>query len=430
MNTLITEVLEKAKERDIISPTTTDMPMAYISSAELYITFNCNDKCEHCITESGGNRKEIMSPKDATRAVENIATYSILHPLRRLYGNGTYHYTPPSQCEKLDEMEKPPKKLSYTLMQTYNVCAIGREGISQWVSEDGTFKLNFRKPAIRLSGGEFFMWPKMLDGKRLSEDERLVFQENLIREIRSKLPDYDVWILTNGRFATDHERTDKVIRHWAKYANTSSADAKMRICMSIDAFHRPPHKSTIREMVGRIWSSAWKYGLMAPHLYGIPNQSIGLIGRALDNFHPGKMQKNEIKNVSKSSFNPLTYVIVEPYDLVKSGGCMETKGFVIKNGEGVLLGNNVFIAPSGHLVYCCACVGDYGDFINNPEECMKNIVTDPLAVALRNKETVVPFLKLATELDPTITIFGTGENAAVTGSTCYQMLSGKRINNR
>ena len=180
-------------------------------------------------------------------------------------------------------------------------------------------------------------------------------------------------------------------------------------------------------MLNRIWTAAWKYGFMAPHLYGIPNQTIGLIGRALDNFRPGKIQKNEVNNVSQSSFNPLTYIIVDPYDLVKSGGCRETKGFVIKNGEGVLLGNNVFISPSGHLVYCCACVGNYGDFINNPQECMRTIVTDPLARALRNKETVAPLLNLAAELDPTINIFGTGDNAAVTGSTCFQMLSGKRL---
>ena len=80
------------------------------------------------------------------------------------------------------------------------------------------------------------------------------------------------------------------------------------------------------------------------------------------------------------------------------------------------------------MVYCCACLGSYGDFVNQPQECLHNIVTDPLACALRKKETVIPLLELAVELDSTIRIFGTGEHKAVTGSTCYQLLSGVRLN--
>jgi hypothetical protein len=369
-----------------------------------------------------------MSPEDAHQAIENISKYSILDPLQRLYGNGEYRFTPPSQCQQLDETREPPDKLTYALMQTYNVCAIGNGCISEWITPEETYRLYFRKPAIRLSGGEFFMWPKQLGGRNLSEDERLHLQGQLIRQIRSRLPEYDLWILTNGRFATDPRRTDNVFRHWAEFAETSNSKSKVRVCISVDVFHRPPPGGTVNDMVKRIWTSSWEHGLMAPHLYGVPNQSIALVGRAFKNFRPGKIQKNEIKNVSKSSFNPVTYLRVEPYDLVEYGGCQETKGFVVESNESNLLGHNIFISPTGEMVYCCACLGSFGDFVNHPKECLHNIVTDPLAGALRKKESVISLLELAVELDPTIKILGTGKHKAVTGSTCYQLLSGVRLN--
>jgi len=426
MNELTEKILEKAREQGIISKTRPIMPMAYVSSAELYLTFCCNDNCIHCITDSGGHRNETMSPENAYKAVANISRYSILDPLQKLYGNGEYRFTPPSQCKQLDEMSKPPRRLTYSLMRTYNLCATGRGCVSEWVNAEGAFRLNFRKPAIRLSGGEFYMWPRSLDGKTLSEDERLNLQGQLIGEIRSKLPAYDLWILTNGRFATDQDRSDKVLRHWAEYAKTSSSESKVRVCISVDIFHRPPPGSRIIDMLKRIWRSAWEYGFMAPHLYGIPNQSIGLVGRAIENFKPEKVQSNEIKNFSRSTFNPFTYLRVDPIDLVENGGCSETKGFVVEHGEGNLLGHNIFIDPAENMVYCCACLGSFGDFVNNPRQCLQNIVTDPLACALRNRNTVIPLLNLAAQLDPTIEIFGAGEHRAVTGSTCYQLLSGKR----
>jgi hypothetical protein len=165
-------------------------------------------------------------------------------------------------------------------------------------------------------------------------------------------------------------------------------------------------------------------------LYGAPNQSVALLGRAIENFRPGKMQKSEIENVSKSSFNPFTYLMVDPLDLVEIGGCQETKGFIVEHSESTLLGHNIFIGPSGNMAYCCACLNSYGDFVNDPRQCLHNIVTDPLACALRKKDTVIPLLKLATELDPTIRVFGTGEHKEVTGSTCYQLLSGKRLHSK
>jgi hypothetical protein len=367
-----------------------------------------------------------MSPDNAHKVIENISKYSILDPLQRLYGNGEYRFTPPPQCEQLDEMRDPPDKLTYALMQTYNVCAIGHGCISEWITPEGAYKLYFRKPAIRLSGGEFFMWPKKLNGRILSEDERLSLQGQLIRQIRTKLPDYDLWILTNGRFATDQRRSDNVLGHWAEFAETAGSQSKARICISVDVFHRPPPGSRIKDMVKRIWKSSWEHGFMAPHLYGIPNQSIVLIGRAFKNFRPGKVQGSEIKNFSRSSFNPISYLRIEPHDLIENGGCQETKGFVVEANESNLLGHNVFINPSGEMVFCCACLGSYGDFVNHPRECLHNIVTDPLACALRKKDTVIPLLELAVELDPTIKVFGTGEHKAVTGSTCYQLLSGVR----
>ena len=430
MNTMTKTVLEKAREQGIIPETRPIMPMAHISSAELYLTLYCNDNCLHCITDSGGDRKEMMSPEDAHKVIANIAKYSILEPLRKLYGNGDYRFTPPPQCNQLDEMKKPPDKLTYSLIQTYSACAVGHGCVSEWITAEGTFRLNFRKPAIRLSGGEFFMWPRSLNGKILSEDERLHFQQELIRQIRSELPIYDLWILTNGRFATDQKRADNVLRHWAKYADTSNSESKVRVCMSVDVFHRPPSGSTITDMLQRIWKSSWKYGFMAPHLYGAPNQSVALLGRAIENFNPGKMQKSEIENVSQSSFNPFTYLMVDPLDLVECGGCQETKGFVVGHGESKLLGHNIFVGPSGDMVYCCACLSSYGDFVNDPRQCLHNIVTDPLACALRRKDTVIPLLKLAAELDPTIRVFGTGEHKEVTGSTCYQLLSGKRLHSK
>ena len=428
MNELTRRVLQEARERGIIPETQPTMPMAYVSSAELYLTFYCNDTCQHCLTDSGANRKEMISPEDAHQVVENISKYSILDPLQRLYGNGEYRFTPLPQCQEVDEMKEPPDRLTYALMQTYNVCAVGHGCISEWVTPEDTHRLYFRKPAIRLSGGEFFMWPKKLNGQILSEDERLSLQRELIRHIRSELPDYDLWILTNGRFATDQRRSDNVLRRWAEFADASSARSKVRVCISVDVFHRPPPGSSINDMVKPVWKSSWEHGFMAPHLYGVPNQSIVMVGRAFEKFRPGKLQEREIKNVSKSSFNPLTYLRIEPNDLTENGGCQETKGFVVQSNESNLLGHNVYVSPTGELVYCCACLGSYGDFVNHPKECLHNIVTDPLAGALRKKESVIPLLELAVELDPTIWVLGTGKHKAVTGSTCYQLLSGVRPN--
>ncbi len=430
MNPFVNKLIKQAKKEGIIPSGLPKMPPAYISCAELYLTFVCNDQCAHCITESGGKRKETLSPAFAHKAIDNIAKYSILNNLEKLFGNGTYRHREPPQCRELDEMPSPPKKLKFALMQKYNIAALGKGGLSEWVTDEGVFRLNFRKPTIRLSGGEFYMWPRTVDGKVLTEDERLAYQKGLIEKIRTALPQYNIWILTNGRFATSPEKSDKVVEQWAAARRGQDGDSKTRICISVDVFHRPPANTSIREMLERVWSSCAAFGFDAPHLYGIPNQNIGLTGRALEHFTPGKIEKHQIHNASGSTLNPLTYLLVDPNDLHDSDGCEEVKGFVVGNGEGNALVHNVFIAPTGRMVYCCACVGDYGDFINQPKECLESIITEPMALSLRRKTSVAQIMKLAAQMDPSIKIFGEGDWPEATGSTCYQILSGKRLNGR
>ncbi|MBU8920403.1 MAG: hypothetical protein KOO63_00955 [Bacteroidales bacterium] len=426
MDDLREKIIKKAIVDGILSVPDPRMPEAHINSAELYLTFKCNDSCSHCITESGPKRPESMTPENAFKAIDNIARHSIHKILPKIYGNGTFRHEGSNQCHELDSLLSPPEQLTYALLQKYNVCATHRDCESTWVTSEGTFKLNLRKPSIRLSGGEFFCWPLGKDGKTLSEKERLGHQKDLIRHIRKTLPEYDLWILTNGRFASSAEKAETVIGSWAETANNTEYDSNVRICLSVDIFHSPPPESTIEQMLERVWTNSIDKGLPAPHIYGIPNQSIGLVGNALRNFKKGRYSKAEVENRSCSSFNPFTYLNVDPFDLVESNGCGETKGFMIEHGEGVHLVHNVFISPQGRMVFCCACVGDYGDFINAPGDCMKNIVTNPLALAMRRKETVIPLLNLVADMDSTIRIFGEGEFANVTGSTCYQFLSGHR----
>jgi len=92
-----------------------------------------------------------------------------------------------------------------------------------------------------------------------------------------------------------------------------------------------------------------------------------------------------------------------------------------------MLVDNIVIMTTGQLAYCCVCVGDFGNFLYEPENALKSITTDPVAMMLRREQTAINLLNIAVELDPTIKVFGYGKNAAVTGSTCYQFLSGKRI---
>jgi len=271
------------------------------------------------------------------------------------------------------------------------------------------------------------MWPAEVNGRALSENERLAEQGKLLERARVILPEHDVWILTNGRFATSQERADTVVERWVRGVNAPSAGGRTRIGISVDVFHRPPPGSTVEEMIERIWQPALAHGLGVPFLYGLPNHRIGHLGRAFGGFPIGRLEKGRIPNASRSTLNPVADIIVDPVDLVAGSGCREVRGFVFQHGAGCSLANNIVVAPSGHLVYCCACLGDYGDFVREPEDSLRRMLTDPVAIMLRRAETVVPLMNTAVELDPTIQVLGTGEHPAVTASTCYQLMTGRRL---
>ncbi len=179
-------------------------------------------------------------------------------------------------------------------------------------------------------------------------------------------------------------------------------------------------------MLDSIWGASRRHGLGAPFLYGVPNNRIGYLGRAFGRFEVGTLEPHEIENASCSPFNPVSCMSVDPIDLVCQGGCKEVRGFYFEHAGGCLLANNIVISPSGRMVYCCACLGDYGDFVNEPGRCLERVVLDPVSMMLRRTETVVPLLETAAELDPTIEVLGTGPHPAVTASTCYQMMTGER----
>jgi hypothetical protein len=192
-------------------------------------------------------------------------------------------------------------------------------------------------------------------------------------------------------------------------------------------FHTPPKNSTIEEMLHRTWTSCKKNGAYSPFLYGVPNDRISLLGRAFKNFKVGIIEKNLNINRSGSQVNPVKDLVVDPVDLISSDGCNEVKGFSVQHGSKGILVNNIVVSPDGHMVFCCACLGTYGNFVSKPEECLKNMVMDPVSLMLRKGDTSIDLLNTAVKLDPTIKIFGKGVHPAVTGSTCYQMISGERI---
>lgn len=430
MNSLVNKVVEEARQRGLFPSISEEdnIPLPAINKVELYTTFQCNYKCDHCITNSGPDREESLDPEDAYRAIENISRYSLINGLEDLFGEGRYECEHGDEFKKLEMMRKPPKRLDDELKTMYSDCLQEKDDNSKWYFNDNSYlDLNFSRPSLRLSGGEFYMWPYKIDGEVLSEEERLCYQRDIIKDIREKLPEYDLWILTNGSFADSMEHADEVIGKWAEYGNKKGAPGRTRICVSVDIFHSPPRKSTVEDMVKRIWAASWKHGLRAPFLYGIPNNRIGLLGRAFKKFKVGSIPEGEINNYSRSGFNPVSDVVVDPVDLVSTQGCREVKGFYLSHGDSGLMVNNVVISPMGRLVYCCACLGDYGDFINEPCESLKKLIIDPVTLMLRRRETVVPLFNLAVLMDPTIEIFGSGEYPAVTASTCYQMMTGVRV---
>ena len=428
MNALTARVVESLRRRRLLTsfPPGARLPVPTVNKVEFYPSFHCNDNCPHCITRSGPDREETLSPDDAVAVVRRVAEFSVLKRLREIFGGGEFRCEAPDRCRELEALEDPPGRLSDPLKAAYADCLQGRGCTSKWVVDSSSMELNFGRPSIRISGGEFSLWPFKVDGEEQPKERRSYFQSRLLEEIRTSLPEYDVWILTNGRFAVNQDRADEIIKSWAEGAGTRAGGGRTRVCVSVDVFHRPPPKSTVEEMLSRMWTACRECGLGAPFIYGISNNRVGYLGRAFARFEAGTMAPHQIRNISGSSFNPVTSITVDPVDLVGADGCREVKGFYFEHGPACVLANNIVVAPSGHLVYCCACLGDYGDFVHEPRACLERLVTEPVSMMLRRAGTVAPLLQTAIELDPTIAVFGTGEHAGVTASTCYQMMTGER----
>ncbi len=426
MKPVLEKVLKKLNRKNLLPqlPDGFKAPTPAIKNVELYLSFYGNDRCEHCITNSGPHRKEVMPPKNARTILENIAAFSVINRLTTVANGGKFVFNPPHKCMELDKLSQPPEKMTEDLIQKYSQCLTGKGYSSRWIKGESSMHLNFGRPSLRISGGEFYTWPHLIEGQKIEENKRLLFQKQLLNDIREILPDYDIFILTNGRFAESDEKTRRVIKHWA--GGTTKAGARTRLSISLDIFHRPPNGSTVEQMLKRIWAACKTSGLGAPYLYGINNHWVALAGRALQTFGCCHSSNTHFKNVSGSSYNPVDNIKLDPVDLVAKGGCDELKGFVCQTKYGTILVNNIVIMPTGRLAYCCVCVGDFGNFLENPQLALKRIVTDPVAMMLRKEQTAINLLNIAVESDPTIKVFGSRENAAVTGSTCYQLLSGSR----
>ncbi|GEM_PF-1570609 len=423
----IEDVVRAARDRGFIPdiPDDLELPLPAVNKVEFYLSFHGNDRCAHCISCSGPHKQETISPADAMEIVKNVESFSILNRLKTVLGEGSFKFDRPEKCKKLDAMKKPPRVLTGEFKQDYADCLMGKGFTSQWIGSDEITHLNFGRPSIRLSGGEFSTWPHQIDGRRVPEKERFRYQRELLEHIRKLLPEYDIFILTNGRFAEKAEMTDRVIRQWLDTGQRGGG--RTRICISVDVFHSPPPGNTVQGMLRQIWSACRHYGISAPYLYGITNNRVMLLGRALETFGCCKMNIVKPENISRSSINPVEEIHLDPVDLISTGGCNELKGFFCATKRGTILVNNIVILPTGNLAYCCACVGDFGNFKDDPERSLENIVRDPVALMLRREQTAVNLLNIAVEMDPSIKLFGSEKNAAVTGSTCYQLLSGKRL---
>ena len=419
------QVIKTAKEKGILPqiPEISKIPIPAIHKIEWDLTFRCNDRCKHCVTDSGPERKEFTTFSDAIKIIDNIAEHTLLKRVRDYFKDVEFCFKPPAKLKELENLENPPKELTDKLSRDYLDCLHGKNYDTTIKYNNTSKKISFGRPHIRLSGGEFFMWPYRSDNKILSYKKRLEKQSELLKEIRKKLPDYDIWILTNGRFATSQEKADEVIRCWTKNASPIDEQGKVRICISIDPFHKPPSSSTIEEMLSRIWKSCKKFNISSPFFYGIPGREIYYAGRAFSTMKTGDLKN--FKDISGSKFNPINNYCVATNDLSNTG-CNEVTGFSVKiDNNSMVLVNNINISPDGHLAFCCAQVGDYGDFVNDPVNTLRMLIAHPIAFMLRKKEFVVSFLNLVVEMDPTIKAYGVRRNAAV-GSTCYQLLTGKR----
>ncbi len=426
MSPTVKRVIHTLYQRDLIPslPEGCQIPLPGINKIELYLSFYGNDCCKHCITNSGPHRKEVMKPGHARTILENAARHSVTTRLKNAAGGGKFEFRIPDKCKELDNLPGPPRKMNQELIQQYSNCLMGKGYTSRWVKGESNVELNFGRPSVRLSGGEFYTWPHKIDGREVPWRKRLLYQEQLLNDIREILPEYDIFILTNGRFAESREKTRDVIKHWS--GGPTRSGGRTRMSISLDIFHRPPAGSTVEQMLDRIWNACKESGLGAPFLYGINNHWVALVGRALEKFGCCYGSRPDFRNVSRSSFNPESSIKLDPVDLAATGGCRELKGFICETEYGAMLVNNIVIMPAGQLAYCCACVGNFGNFREHPEEALKKITTDPIAMMLRREQSAINLLNIAVEMDPSIQVFGYGSRAAATGSTCYQLLSGKR----
>ncbi|MDY6935369.1 MAG: hypothetical protein SVZ03_14235 [Spirochaetota bacterium] len=426
-NPLTNEIIKTLKHKNLIPtiPDKSKIPLPAINKVELYLSFHGNDRCAHCITNSGPHRGESLHPNRAKQVIDNIAKYSILSRLQTLDRGGQFRTIYPAKYEKLYMRPKPPKKLTKEVYQGYADCLMGKNYTSMWINDQRITPLNFGRPSIRISGGEFYTWPHVMDGVEVSKNDRLKFQKDLLKYINNRIPEYDIFILTNGRFAKDIQSANTVIQHWSDHETDNSG--RTHICISMDPFHHAPSNSTLMDMLNRIWKACRKSRIGTPLLYGVPNNRIMLLGRALVSFSKGNGKSIEVKDITKNSYYTDGRIELDPVDLIATDGCNELKGFICETEYGAFIANNIVVLPSGHLAYCCACVGNFGDFINKPQETLLNITTNTIAVMLRRKQTAINILSTAVELDPSIKLFLDGKNSAVTGSTCYQMLSGIRI---
>ena len=284
VNNFCNKVLEEAIKRDIVPniPKLENTPIPAIHKIEWDLTFHCNDYCSHCVTNSGPKCKEFTNINDSNKIIDNIQRYNLLGRIKNLYNcEVKFEFSSSSILEKLEKIKKPPTTLNDKLSRSYLECLHGTNYQTVLKVNNSEKKLNFGRPHIRLSGGEFFTWPN----NDMKVEKRLEEQTRLLRKIREKLPDYDIWILTNGRFASSDDEADEVIRFWSKnLENEDKYTGKTRICISTDPFHSPPKNSTFKDMLERIWSSCKKYNFSAPFLYGIPGREIYYAGRAFDNF--------------------------------------------------------------------------------------------------------------------------------------------------
>ena len=433
MTELIPRLVERVTSSGYLPeiPATDELPIPSINKVELYLSFHGNDTCLHCITSSGPHRNELLHPRSAEIAIRHIADYSVLNTLNKVCSGGTPRFFQSSELKRFDAEPAPPESLHDELIVDYANAIMGKGCSGEWYHASGSFPLNFGRPSIRLSGGEFYTWPHQLNGRKVDEAERLAYQKQLLATIRSHLPEYDIWILTNGRFAESDEKADQVISRWADDGRHGAPErGQTRIVVSVDPFHRPPKGSTVEAMLDRLWRSSFAHLNRAPYIYSITNKKLFLVGRALKHFKCGSLTRHEIKNVSCSSMVNGDRLITDPNNLCASDGCEELKGFVCRTPAGGLLVNNIVISDKGNLAYCCVGVGDYGDFIQHPRKALVQMLKDPISRMLRNGRSAEKLLNLAVELDPSIKVFGESSQERAAGSTCYQLLSGARVKNQ